>query len=409
MICIINKSFVPLWKFLLKKDYFYLFYLKLGNTIIIINIINNNKININEIQNFININLNGDLIDSNLKFNKSLNPQISVIISIYNGEPFLKTALRSIQNQDFTNIEIIMVDDHSKDNSVKLARELMKEDPRIILLQNNENKGALYTKTKGVLNSKGKYVLMLDVDDLYISRKAFSILYNEAEKENLDLLGFSIIISHKNIKLKSLIFHHYWRTPVFFQPKVSYMMYKFGIDGKPIRVGDVITCYFIKTKLFVDSIEDIGDYYLNKKIIRHDDFFCFFMMTRKAKNLKQIKNPFYLVLLRERSNNTLIKSHDIEKAETHKKNGCLSYLYYIDFLLKKTDNCFKDKQIASIELENWYLNNNCRNDSFSKQQGILICKLFLENQYIDKNIKNHIKTFFVEINNNTQKKMEFST
>ena len=77
----------------------------------------------------------------------------------------------------------------------------------------------------------------------------------------------------------------------------------------------------------------------------------------------------------------------------HKKNGCLSYLYYIDFLLKKTDNCFKDKQIASIELENWYLNNSCRNDSFSKQQGIHICKLFLENQYIEKDIKERILLF----------------
>ena len=409
MICTINKTFAPLWKFLLIKYYFHLFQLKLGNTFLIINSINKDHLNINEIRNFMNINLNGNLIDSNLKFNKSLNPQISVIISIYNGEPFLKTALRSIQNQDFTNIEIIMVDDHSKDNSVKLARELMKEDPRIILLQNNENKGALYTKTKGVLNSKGNYVLTLDVDDLYTSRKAFSILYSKAERENLDLLGFSIIISYKNLNVKSLIFHHKWRTPVLFQPKVSYMMYKFGNDGKPQRVGDVISGYFMKTKLFVDSIKDIGEYFLNKNIIRNDDLFCFFMMTRKAKNLKQIKNPLYLVILREKSNNTLINYHETEKAEAHKKNGCLSYLYYVEFLLKKTDNCFKDKQIASVELENWYLNNRCRNDSFSKQQGILICKLFLENQYIDKNIKNHIKKFFVEINNSTQKKMEFST
>ena len=382
--------------------------LNLDNTFIIITIIKNKQVNINEIQNFININLNGDLIDTIFKCHKSLNPQISVVISVYNGEPFLKTALRSIQNQDFKDIEIIMVDDHSKDNSVKVVRELMKEDPRIIFLQNNENKGALFTKTKGVLNSKGKYVLLLDVDDLYISRKAFSILYNEAEKENLDLLGFSLILSHINITTKSLIIHHNWKTPVLFQPKVSYMMYKFGNDGLPIRVGDVITCYFMKTKIFVDSIKDIGDYFLNKKIIRHDDFFCFFMMTRKAKNLKQIKESFYLALLRDRSNNTLINFHDREKNKIHNKYGCLSYLYYIEFLLKKTDNCFKDKKIASMELENWYLNHSCRNDSFSRQQGIHICKLFLENQYIDKNIKNNIKKYLLEINNNMKKTQKFS-
>lgn len=144
-------------------------------------------------QEFVNINLNEELIEPNMKFQKILNPNISVLISIYNGELYLITALRSIQNQDFKYIEIIMVDDHSKDNTVKLIKELMKEDPRIVFLQNNENKGALYTKNKWILNSKGKYVLTLDVDDLYLSKDAFSILYKEAEKNNLDILGFSIL------------------------------------------------------------------------------------------------------------------------------------------------------------------------------------------------------------------------
>ena len=205
--------------------------------------------NINEYQNFLNINLNGDLIDSNFEFQKVLNPQISVIISIYNGEPFLKTALRSVQNQDFKNIEIIMIDDHSDDNSVKLIKELMKEDSRIIFLQNGENKGALYTKTKGVLNSKGKYVLSLDVDDLYISRDSFSTLYNEAEKENLDLLSYSLLISNKKITFKSIRIFHI--TPLFFQPKVSQMMYRFEFSGKPRRIGGIITNYFIKGKLLL--------------------------------------------------------------------------------------------------------------------------------------------------------------
>ena len=283
-----------------------------------------------------------------------------------------------------------MVDDGSKDNSVSLIKELMKEDPRIIFLQNYENKGALYTKTRGVLNSKGKYVLTLDVDDLYCTRNAFTTLYKEAEKNNLDLLGFSVIICNKNITNKSLVIHHDYETPVLFQPNVSYMMYKFGDDDRPIRVGDVIFCYFAKTKLFVESIKDIGNKYLNKKIILHDDFFCLFMMTRKARNLKQIKKPLYLMLLKK-ENNTLIYLHKKEKLELRRKYTCLSYLHYIEFLLETTDNCFKDKQIASMELENWYLNNYCINDTFSKQQGIYTFKLFLENQYIDKFIKNKIK------------------
>ena len=54
----------------------------------------------------------------------------------------------------------------------------MKTEPRIFLLKNKVNKGALYSKTRGVLKSRGKYVMILDVDDMYASKEAFSILYN---------------------------------------------------------------------------------------------------------------------------------------------------------------------------------------------------------------------------------------
>jgi len=59
---------------------------------------------------------------------------------------------------------MLIIDDYSTDNSIKIISELMKEDQRIIYLQNKDNKGALYTKTRGILNAKGKYVMTLDED-----------------------------------------------------------------------------------------------------------------------------------------------------------------------------------------------------------------------------------------------------
>ena len=136
---------------------------------------NKKRDDLHKIHKYILLNLNEKLINSSYIFPKVINPKISVIISVYNGKGYLKTAVRSIQNQDFKDIEIIII-----------IRELMKEDPRIVFLANTENKGALYTKTKGVLQAKGKYVMTLDVDDLYASEDAFSTLYNEAEKYDLD-------------------------------------------------------------------------------------------------------------------------------------------------------------------------------------------------------------------------------
>ena len=64
----------------------------------------------------------------------------------------------------------------------------MKSEPRIVLIENKKNKGALYTKTRGVLEAKGKYVMTLDVDDMYCQGDAFSTSYVEAEKTILIFL-----------------------------------------------------------------------------------------------------------------------------------------------------------------------------------------------------------------------------
>ena len=144
------------------------------------------------------------LINPNKIFFKSNDPKISIIIPIYNGEQYLKTALLSIQNQNFTDIEILMIDDCSNDDSVNLIKELMNKDPRIVLYQNEENKGILFTKSKGILNAKGKYLMILEEYDIYVQIDAFSILYEEVEKNNLDILGFASIESEFRIRRK----HH---------------------------------------------------------------------------------------------------------------------------------------------------------------------------------------------------------
>ena len=82
------------------------------------------------------------------------------------------------------------------DHSVKIIKDLMQEDHRIKLIKNTENRGTLYSKTRGILNAKGKYIMTLDHDDLYAKKNAFSSLYYEAEKYNLDLLGFASVVYH---------------------------------------------------------------------------------------------------------------------------------------------------------------------------------------------------------------------
>ena len=351
------------------------------------------------IYNFIKLNFNGILINNKQKLKKIENPKISIIITVHNGEGCLKIALRSVQNQDFKEIEIIIVDDDSQDGSINLIKELMNNDPRIVLLQNYKNKGALYSKTKGVLNAKGKYVMVLDVDDLYAIENAFSSLYEEAEKNKLDILGFTSIQGNlENNTFINKSFHNDFETPIISQPELSERSYIKNKDGKIIGVRDVIWCYIFKTEFFKKVIKEIDLKFLNRINNSKDDIFIYFLLVKKARNLKHIKKIFYVTIQKINSKNPLIIYFSQNKYSFRSKYGCIDNISYIELVLIKSNNNFEDKKIASFAIEYFLLNNICRRNFLIKKEAIEVCKLYLENEYIERNIKEKINAFLLEIN-----------
>jgi glycosyltransferase involved in cell wall biosynthesis len=355
-----------------------------------------------DIQEYINMTLNGTLYNPKEVFKKIENPKISIVITVYNGEGYLKTSLLSIQNQDFKDIEIIMVDDCSKDNSVNLIKELMIKDPRIKLYQNKKNKGMLYTKTRGVLNSKGKYVMILDVDDIYAQRDAFSTLYIEAEKNNLDILGYSSVFSGFHIKKGNKILKHR-KTEIIYKPNIIKTMYKCN-SHECIRIGGLTSQYFIRTDLFVNIIKQIDDKYMNVKMNFYDDFLMFFLLARKAHSLRQIKRILYIIVRwpKER-NNTLIQFRLNEKKKNRENMLCSAYINYIEFVLMKSNNDIYEKKIPSFELKKHFLKHQCRYNKKIRKRALKVLKLFLRNNYIKKEIKNEILVFLNETRQNIRK------
>ena len=114
----------------------------------------------NKAKDFVNNNMNGVLINSE-KVKLPLNPNVSVVIPCYNCKKYILRAIRSIQNQDFSNYEIIIANDGSKDGSLEYIQQLQKEEERIRIISNKENKGTLYTRSIATLSAKGKYCYQL--------------------------------------------------------------------------------------------------------------------------------------------------------------------------------------------------------------------------------------------------------
>ena len=102
----------------------------------------------------------------NKTFQRSETPKISIITPIYNRKATLKRYLRSIQNQEFNDLEIILIDDLSEDNTSQEIELLKREDERIILIKNKQRRGTLISRNIGVLKSKGEFLLFVDPDDL---------------------------------------------------------------------------------------------------------------------------------------------------------------------------------------------------------------------------------------------------
>ena len=344
-----------------------------------------------DILEFLYMSINYTLYNPNNIFHKTNNPKISIIIGTFNAEHYINNSLFSIQNQDFKDIEIIIVDDCSRDKTVNKIKELMKNDPRIILYQNAENKGTLYTKTKGVLNSNGEYVMILDQDDMYTQRDVFSTLYNYAKKNNLDILGFSAIFSHIIPFSKPKKIHFYFETPILYQPQIANQMFNYSPNGKIIRKGSFIWNFIYKSELFKNTIKKIEDKFINTKMNCHEDFLLFFLLTRNAYNFKQIKRIFYNQMHLNKYKR--YRNFNLKEMINKKNIECQSFLNYIELLLNKTQNNSLDKNYAAFELKSYYLKNKCRNNKYIRERGIKVCKLFLDNKYINNNIKKEITNF----------------
>ena len=118
-------------------------------------------------------------------------PLISIILPSYNKYDEILKTVRSIQNQSFKNIEIILVDDGSTDNSKEIYEYLLQSDSRIRVFYHLKNMGVWRTRLDGFLYSNGKYIIHLDVGDFLSNNMILEISYNLIQKYNLDSIRFS--------------------------------------------------------------------------------------------------------------------------------------------------------------------------------------------------------------------------
>ena len=191
---------------------------------------------------------------------KKRNPKISLIITIYNQENFLKYAYFYIQKQELKDIEIIFVDDASSDNSSKLIYSLMKNDKRIIYIRNKVNKGAFHSRNEGILLSKGKYILIHDPDDLLLNNILIKS-YEMAEYYKLDILQFYAI--RGSFDKNKIWKRNKYKSGILYSEEVKNVFF--------FSVTRTLWDKLIKREIFVKSINSMSEKFRKEKYIVHSD------------------------------------------------------------------------------------------------------------------------------------------
>lgn len=112
--------------------------------------------------------------------------KISIIIPAYNSEKYLERCIKSIINQKYTNIEIILINDGSTDNTSEICEEFERNNTNVVYISKS-NEGPGETRNKGIKMATGDYIGFVDADD-YIHKDMYQTMMNEAEKSNSDIV-----------------------------------------------------------------------------------------------------------------------------------------------------------------------------------------------------------------------------
>ena len=157
-----------------------------------------NRKNLLNIEDYYNLCRKQILISNVSSVNTTNSPLISVIIIAYNKEKIILKSLRSIQNQSLKNIEIIIVNDHSTDDSSELFKQLLISDGRIRIFTHLNNMGAWRSRLDGFLYSNAPYVIHFDAGDFYADNYVLEDIYYIANKYQLDSVRFAFRLTRSN-------------------------------------------------------------------------------------------------------------------------------------------------------------------------------------------------------------------
>ena len=220
------------------------------------------------------------------------NPEVTAVIPVYNSKNYINRCIKSIQNQNMSNIEIILVNDFSTDDTLNYTLSLQEEDPRIKIINNKKNMGILYSRSVGALSAKGKYIFPIDNDDMFLGEELFSSITYIADKGNFDIVEFKgMQTRQKGNKVINEVGDTNWGNH-----KLNLVMFQPELGDYPLRASRKIGDYdkydvylwnkCIRTKIYQKALNKMGEDRYSRFMLAHEDVVAVFFLFNTAQSFK---------------------------------------------------------------------------------------------------------------------------
>ena len=321
-------------------------------------------------------------------FTYKKDPILSIVIPIYNGEINFLNGLLSIEIQNQKNIEIIYVDDYSHDNSKKLIKEVQKFDKRIVLYENKENKGNLYTRCYGINKARGKYIMSFDHDDLYLDKNLFNNLLNIAEEKKLDILNFEfVILNNKNIYLQKK----------FNKPTYNKIINKNELNNNKntlYHYSFYTWDKLVRKNIYIEALKLIEKENLNIFMNQGEDLCISLSLFKIAKKFMKIKLYGYSYIINEFQTSEILKKTNLNSLEIEKYIN--SFFESEKLLYKISDNTEDDKKFVINRLIKSLKSNRLIKkiqNKYTKNLVLEVCNIFINSNFTNNNKKKIIFQF----------------
>ena len=331
-------------------------------------------------------------------FIKRKNPKVSVVITLHNREKYIKLVYSSIYIKELKDIEIIFVDDASNDNTSLIISELMEKDKRIIYLKNDINKRAYYSRCRGISESKGEYIIVIDSDDILINNILIKA-YETAKKFDLDIVQFYIISGTIESSKKYLAREMKYKSGILTnQSEIKNNFYN--------TISRNLWDKFVRREIYIKSIKFMKEEFYNQIYIWNSDDTSFFGLLHTAQSYGFLEQIGYLYA--DKPKGTYIYKFDYKNSNLLMRGvfNNMNYFYI------QSDNSTSEKTNLAykyFEKNIGYLENNLPYLTEGFDFIIHVLDLYLNSSYFSvnqinrlKDIKNKIISRKNKIGNNTK-------